>query len=544
MNSMRKKLGITGKLVVSSVAIFAALWLAMTVYSVSQFRHLLYRESVRRVEAQVLNWIEANILQITVTRDPGNLDRLIRDLNARPGISYVMIVDVDSRVLAQSGLPSGLSDAGSAPVVAGITSRLRQTRDSAGHRFLELVTPVKTSGTGMSRDLETMFELASKDALTGQIRTGIEQREIDRELISLAPQHILLYTLLVLLALAVNVTFATRVAQPVKAMARVANQISAGNFSERVRRGVELSDEVGELARNFNQMAERLAEHQHQMDALHADLERKVAERTLELERANRRLQDFLSTVSHELRTPLTSIKAFGQILQDSPLDDATRVRYLDIIDKEADRLTRLISGLLDLAKIKRDDNWSLADADLREIVSKAIAPLAALGTSPQVRLESAGSAPIPVFVDSDRIQQVVTNLVGNAIKFSPENGGIAIRIEERSVSGPHDARAGRFAVVGVSDTGPGIAPEERERIFDSFYRGSRRSPRAPGSGLGLTISKGIVLHHGGEIWVDSEPGSGSTFYFSLPIAAGVPANAVETHAAPRRTHAQEGHSV
>jgi signal transduction histidine kinase len=221
------------------------------------------------------------------------------------------------------------------------------------------------------------------------------------------------------------------------------------------------------------------------------------------------------------LRTPLTSIKAFAQILLDSPLDESTQKRYLDIIDKESDRLTRLISELLDLARIERRVmSWTMVQADLREVVSKAVNPLIALSKTRQIRLEVDPSQRLPVCVDTDRIQQVVTNIVGNAIKFSSESGSIGIRMEERTSSGPREARPGRFVAVAVSDTGPGIPQEEKERIFNKFYRGPRKYPGRSGTGLGLAISREIVVHHDGEIWVESEPGAGSTFFFTVPLRA------------------------
>ncbi len=525
---MHNRLGITGKLVVSSACIFAGLGLAMTLYSVGQLQHLLYEQNVRRVEAQVLNWIESNLSQITITRDPGNLDRLVRELRSKLGIDYVVLLDAEFRIMAKSGLPPQLSTQGPAPSVARITSGLRVTRDSKGRRFYELMTPVKSSGTGMSPELESMFELASGNTVVAHLQVGIDQRDFDREITQLAPRNIALYTLLVLVALMINITLASRVVKPVKEMARVAKQISRGQLTERVQRGPELHDEVGELARNFNQMADRLSENQNEMRTLNADLERKVTERTVELEHANRRLQeldklksDFLSTVSHELRTPLTSIKAFAQILLDSPLDDITQKRYLDIIDKESDRLTRLISNLLDLAKIERREmSWTMANADLREVVSKAVNTLTALCETRQIQLDVGPSHPelLPVCIDADRVQQVLTNLVGNAIKFSSEKAIVGIRLGERNSSGPRGVRPGRYVTVAVSDTGPGIAREEQERIFSKFYHGPQKHPGRPGTGLGLAISREIVLHHEGEIWVESEPGSGSTFYFTLPL--------------------------
>jgi len=554
MKGIRGNLGITGKLVVSSVCIFVGLWLAMTVYSVRQLQRLLYEQNVRRLEAQVLNWIEANLPQITITRDPANMVRLLRELRSKHGISYVVILDRESRVLAQSGLPPNLADQGPARPVAGVTSQPRQTRDSTGRQFLELLTPIKPSGTGMSADLTTMFELAAGNTVAGQIRAGIDQRDIDRELMRLAPQNILLYALLVLLALTVNIMLASRVATPVKTMARVAKQFSAGDLSERVQRGLELRDEVGELARNFNQMADRLEKNREEMNALYAGLERKVAERTLELEHANRRLQeldslksDFLSTVSHELRTPLTSIKAYAQILLDSPLDEPTKTRYLEIIDDESDRLTRLISDLLDLARIERPEmSWAMVPGDLPEIVSKAVNPLVALASARQIRLEVAFAQPLPICVDTDRIQQVVTNLVGNAIKFSPASGRIEIRIQESTSSGPRADRPGRFALVAVSDAGPGIPREERERIFSKFYKRPGKQSSHSGTGLGLAISREIVVHHQGEIWVESEPEFGSTFYFTLPlrVEAEVLAEGDKARAGERSANAEKDNGV
>jgi len=541
---MRKTLGITGKLVASSVGIFAALWLAMTLYSVSQLQDLLYEQNVRRVEAQILNWIEANMSQITITRDQRNLEHLVDHFRSKQAIGYVVILDADRRILAQSGLPKGLSDQGPASEVARVSSQLRHTRDSSGQQFFELVTPVKGSGTGMSPELDTMFELAAGNGVAGYIRAGIAREDITGDLKRLAPHHILLYTLLVVVALVVNIALASRVVKPMKIMARVAKHISAGDFSERVRHGPELGDEVGDLARNFNQMADGLAESREKMAALYADLERKVAERTLELEDANRRLQeldelksDFLSTVSHELRTPLTSIKAFTELLLDSPLDEPTQKRYLDIIDKETDRLTRLISDLLDLAKIERGEiSWTMVQTDLREIVYKAVNPLITLGQTRGIRIEVAPSEAVPVCVDADRIQQVITNLVGNAIKFSSDSGHIGLRIEERANSGPRAARPGSYVAVSVTDTGPGIPREQKEHIFSRFYQDPRNYARRSGTGLGLAISREIVGYHGGEIWVDSELGLGSTFYFTVPLQ-----REEDVLAEARKPHAEEG---
>jgi len=520
---LRRRLGITGSLVLGSVCIFVGLWLAMTWHSVVQLRSILYDQIVRRVEAQVLNWVEANTSQITLTRDPRILKRLVTDLKARRGIAYVILLDGDGRILAQAGVPEHLAETGSASTVAGIVSKVRTAGDSGKRQYFELVTPIRATGTGMNQDLDSMFALTAKSQSEGTIRTGINPAEINRSLEPLIPQNVGLYALLVLIALGISVAFAKRIVTPISTMGRVATQIAAGNLQERVRTGVELQNEVGELVRNFNQMADRLAENHAEMNLLYVGLEQKVRERTVELQEANRKLQEldelksqFLSTVSHELRTPLTSIKAFSEILLDSPPDAATGRRFLEIIDKESDRLSRLISDLLDLSRIEqRAVSWKMANADIQRIVAEAAAPLVSLATDKGLTLEVAEAAPLPVWADADRIQQVVTNLVGNAIKFSPPGGRVHIRVD-RSPGTRHGSEP--CALVAVSDTGPGISQSEREHLFQRFHRGAARQPAGSGTGLGLAISKEIVKQHGGEIWVESELGDGSTFYFTLPL--------------------------
>ncbi|HYM10226.1 MAG TPA: HAMP domain-containing sensor histidine kinase [Bryobacterales bacterium] len=523
-----KRLGITGKLVLSSACIFFALGLAVTWYSVSQLRSMLYQEMARRLEAQALNWIEANTSEIILSPDRRTLGRLVGELQRREGIAYVILTKGDKETLAASGEPAGLVGVGEAEAVPGVKSRLRRLRDGGGRTYYEIQTPVTAAGTGMNTELDTMFGLAAGRQPQGMLRIGVEERELSRRLRQLMRQNVALYAALVLLALAINILLAKRMVTPITTMGRVANQIAGGDLTGRVNTGAALRDEVGELVRNFNQMAQRLAENREEMNLLYSGLEEKVRERTLELEQANRRLQEldelksrFLSTVSHELRSPLTSIKAFAEILLDSPPEIETQKRFLEIINKESDRLSRLISDLLDLAKIESGAmTWRMSQGDLREVIREAAAPLLSLAAEKGVELEVSASEPQTVWGDRDRLQQVVTNLLGNAIKFSPPRGRIEVRLERTSTSGPRAGVPGDYARVAVADAGPGIPPEERERVFERFYQGGKDRDGRGGTGLGLTISREIVLHHGGEIWVESELGAGSTFYFTAPARA------------------------
>jgi signal transduction histidine kinase len=523
-----KRLGIAAKLVCGSACILTGLGLLVTWYSVSQLRGSLYQEMVRRVEAQTLNWIEANTSQIILSGNPQILDGLVVELKKREGIAYVILLDIDGRQRAAIGIPEGVAEEHPTTKEPNGGMRWREMKDARGLRYFELGIPVSTSGTGMNAELGTLFGVAAQNPTWGEVRVGVDRQEFERGVSVLVRKNVALSAALILLAVALSFVFANQMVTPITLMGRAANQIAAGNLSERVQRGLNLQDEVGDLVRNFNRMATRLEENREEMNLLYSGLEEKVRERTKELEQANRRLQeldqlksDFLSTVSHELRTPLTSVKAYSEILLDSSsLDPETKTYFLGIIEKEADRMTRLISDLLDLTKIESGTaTWMMSDSDLGEILRRSVAVLAPNAAEKQIEVRVAASEPQPVWADADRIQEVITNLVGNAVKFCSSGGRIEVKLERATSSGPRISLLGEYVLVTVEDTGLGMVPEERERVFEKFYQGTKSRSIGPGTGLGLAISKEIVLHHRGEIWVESEPGVGSKFYFTLPLS-------------------------
>jgi signal transduction histidine kinase len=541
-----KRLGITSKLVFHSAWILAGLGTSVTLYSVSQLRAALYQEMVRRVEAQTLNWIEANTSQIILSGDPQTLSRLVGALKSQEGIAYVILLDIDGRQRAAIGADGGLAEESSATSEATDTIRWREGRGRDGLRYFELTAPVSASGTGMSTDLGTMFGAAATNPTWGEVRVGVDRQQFEREVSVLVRRNVTPAAVLIFIAIGLSFLFARRMVTPIRLMGRAANQIAAGNLSERVQRGENLQDEVGDLVRNFNRMATRLEENREEMNLLYSGLEEKVRERTSELEQQKRRLQeldqlksDFLSTVSHELRTPLTSIKAYSEILLDSRnLDPETGTRFLSIIEKETDRMSRLISDLLDLTKIESGTaNWMMSDSDLGEIVRAAADLLAPNAAEKRIELQVTSSEPQPVQADADRIQEVITNLIGNGIKFCPRGGRIVVTLDRVATSGPDKRTPGDYAQVAIADNGPGINPDERERVFDKFYQGGKDRSAGSGSGLGLAISREIVLHHQGEIWLESELGVGSTFYFTLPLR--LPRDRIETRAS--ESPAEEG---
>ena len=264
--------------------------------------------------------------------------------------------------------------------------------------------------------------------------------------------------------------------------------------------------------------ASHVIEHSRQLE----QKSRELVQTSAELRAANERLQEldrlkdeFLSIVSHELRTPLTSIRSFSEILFDNPsLDQRERTRYLEIIIKESERLTRLINDILDLAKMQAGrQDWKMVDLAPAAVIEDALTATSGLLAERQVELEIDVAEPLPALhVDRDRLFQVIVNLLSNAVKFSDEAGArVAI-----------SARASRGGIeVGVSDNGPGIPEEARERIFEKFQQASESpSDKPAGSGLGLAICRQIIEHFGGRIWAESRPGQGATLAFWLPAPA------------------------
>ena len=270
------------------------------------------------------------------------------------------------------------------------------------------------------------------------------------------------------------------------------------------------------LADEFNRMAGALKQS-------YDNLEAKVNERTQELRAANEWLRDldrlkssFLSNVSHELRTPLTAIGGIAENLLDGMAGalNEKQVRYITGIKDSGDRLARLIDDLLDLSAIEANRiKLTPTNFTLDDLVYELAEMLKSVAEAKSVALEvRARNGHLMARADSDKITQVLTNLVINAVKFTPSGGKVALTLAP-SIEGD-------WIQVNVTDSGPGMPATEVEKIFDEFYQISQPShEKTAGVGLGLSICKRLVEMHGGAIWVDSSLGRGSSFHFTVPAA-------------------------
>jgi PAS domain S-box-containing protein len=216
---------------------------------------------------------------------------------------------------------------------------------------------------------------------------------------------------------------------------------------------------------------------------------------------------DFLSAAAHEFKTPLAVVKAYAQLVRKRVPSEA---EALDVVERQVDRLNRLVEHLLDLSRLEAGGRELRHDRfDLATLAREAVAPLSAHAPSHVVSVVAEGA--VPVLGDRERIGRVITSLVENAIRFSPDGGPVETRV----------ASAGGEALVSVADRGLGIPADRQPRVFQRYYRAHADRPDDPGGlGVALGLSREIVSRHGGRMWFESEAGRGSVFHFTLPLAA------------------------
>ena len=310
-------------------------------------------------------------------------------------------------------------------------------------------------------------------------------------LVARAFERTLIYSLLAAaLAAAVTATLASlfvaqRIVRPLRLMRAATRRIAAGRYDERVPE--ESEDELGDLAESFNTMARTLQSTQQ------------------------RRL-DLISDVSHELRTPLSTIEGYMEGLIDGVVEPSDETWAL--VHAEAERLRRLVD---DLQQLSRAETGRLAlreervrpEEAIRQVGGRLFPIFDARGVTLKIDVQT---GPPPVLADPDRLAQVLTNLLSNALRHTPPGGSVTAEAEPRRGQ----------VLFRIADTGEGIAPEHLPHVFERFYRADRaRSRGEGGAGLGLAISRALVEAMGGEIWAESEgPGQGAAFSFTLPAAS------------------------
>jgi len=305
---------------------------------------------------------------------------------------------------------------------------------------------------------------------------------------SLRDMQIKILTWLLVVAAAVilmSVYVLRAVTRPVGELREGIAQMSSGDFSARV--DVRGRNEFAELAAAFNSMSQRL-------------------------ELLDKSRNQFVSNASHELKTPLSTMKILIEtILYQDPVDPGMTKEFLTDVNKEIDRLNRIVSDLLTLVNIDSGGmKLTLADVAIHDLLLEQVKRLAPLARENGIELECSAKEALEVAGDSVKLQQVIYNVIDNAIKYTPRGGEVHASL----------SRSGKRAVIRVSDTGIGIPAADIAHVFDRFYRVDKARSRATGgTGLGLSIVKQIVQLHGGNITASSEEGKGTTFTIELPLS-------------------------
>ena len=294
----------------------------------------------------------------------------------------------------------------------------------------------------------------------------------------------------ILLALTLGFVLSWSLIGPIQRIEARLAATASGDFAGHV--DVSNRDELGALAANVNRMNDEL---------------RRLYK---ELEAASQHKSDFLASMSHELRTPLNAIIGFSQVLREEMVGEVNEKQkeYLDDILSSGNHLLSLINDVLDLSKVEAGQvELDIAQFSLREALESGVVMVRERATTDGVRITVEPTDVGIVSGDERRVRQVIFNLLSNAVKFTPEGGSVDV----------HAQRVNGEVRVLVADSGPGIAAEDRERIFEEFQQTEAGIEQREGTGLGLALSKRLVELHGGRIWVEGEVGEGSTFVFTLP---------------------------
>jgi signal transduction histidine kinase len=409
-------------------------------------------------------------------------DRLSRLLIYIAGILAMLILTI---ILVQVLMSPPLGDLIYLIVLLGITSLV-----SAGFGFISHRLGWWRRFPHISQTLILGYILAGSLALFNVWLTA--------RLMFLNQHDLILGTLLLIFASGVSIAFgyfiSNSITQDLKDLVTGAEKISQGDFDTRVK--VSGEDEVAQLAQAFNQMAARLE---------------KAAEAERSLDEARRNL---VAWASHDLRTPLTSIRVMLDALADGVVDDPGTInRYLRQSQNEVKRMSTLIDDLFELAQL--DAGYQHLDFEwiaLADLISDTLESFAAQAKNQGVTLEGTITPDVdPIWVAPDKLSRILDNLVGNALRYTPEGGSICLAAQLE----------GDQVRVEVCDNGNGIAASDLPHVFDRFYRGEksrvRNGEKGDGVGLGLSIVQGLVKAHGGEIWAESEIDVGTKIWFTLP---------------------------
>jgi signal transduction histidine kinase/CheY-like chemotaxis protein len=508
-NSISRKLTWMNMLVSGAALLLACA--AFIGYDMVTFRGTMVRNL--STQAQIIG---SNSVSALLFNDPQSAENTLSALKAAHNILSADIYSTDGKLFASYSRDAGKSS----PAVPSLAPGQLEA-----HWFINKEIVLVRS---------IVFE--GKPAGTVCIRSNLEELENRLQRYVGIASIVLLVCLAA--ALLVSSVFRRAVAEPIIQLADVANAVSREkNYSVRARDS-RASGELAILIDAFNEMLAQIQQNEKALCEARDDLERRVEARTAELvkakgeveafsysilrakeelERASKFKDQFLSTMSHELRTPLNAVIGFSELLTEERYGtlNERQQRYVKHIHTGGKHLLTLINDILDLSKIEAGRlQLTIENVPVSGAFAEVADTMRPLADKKSQTLLSEAPTDLSLRADPIRFKQILMNLIGNAIKFTPEGG--KIQLSARVVDGA--------VRVEVRDSGPGIPLAEQKRIFEAFYRLEESDKKIEGTGLGLAITRRLVELHGAQLGLDSQPGSGSCFFFALPTAEAVKA--------------------
>jgi signal transduction histidine kinase/CheY-like chemotaxis protein len=497
----------------------AALLLACAAFIA--FDMITFRQAMLRNLSTQAQIISSNSVSALLFNDPQSAENTLLALKAAPNILSAQVYLPDGRPFASYSRDRGPHNPVLPPIPSGQTETHWIENDQVA-----LVRSIVLDGKSI-----------------GAVHIRSDLQELHSRYRRYAAIAAIVLSACLLAALLISSIFRRAIADPIVDLSKIAKVVSHDkNYSVRAT-PIRSPAELGILIDAFNEMLAQIQQSETALRMARDGLEQRVRERTAELEAAKREVEEFshsillakeevergskfkdqfLSTMSHELRTPLNAVLGFSDLLADErygPLNDRQQ-RYVSHIHSGGKHLLKLISDILDLSKIEAG-RMELAreDVTVASAFTEVISALHPLAEKKSQALLQQVEPHIHVHADAMRFKQVLTNLVGNAIKFTPEGG----RIELAARQVDDQVR------VEVRDDGPGIPPDQQQRIFEAFVRLTQTGSATEGTGLGLAITARLVELHGAKLGIESQPGKGACFYFSLPLVAIIPEELPQT---------------
>lgn len=493
-NNARRGLGIRGQLMFFLCFICLFLLVLFWILSTQLLEPLYTRHIERQLTTQaenVVSQLDDALAEGTTLSswsfgrlyvNTGFFDKLAMDLYSKGALSS-FCVDISDSTLRQiykienqsycNLHETYLSDASSNEVVNTAIAMRKKCRTSPGG-FKQTLNPPRLSGSAQLLVGRTTADGSYTVLVTTSLVHVAEASNVLSTLLPLAAALIFVF------AMSAAWLFSEWFTKPLRQLSRAARQMAKGNYAVQVES--RRSDELGDLAQDFNHMAE-------------------------EVQRAAQMQRDLLANVSHDLRTPLTLIKGYAETVRDlTGSDDAKRTEQCNIIVDETDRLSTLVNSVMELSKVQSGaEKPNLVDFDMSELCFEVAGRYDALCDKNHWKLDLQADDACPVSADPAMMERVLHNLLGNAFHHIGADGVVVLRAVPQE----------KGCRIEIEDHGPGIPPEDLPYIFDRYYRARQDSGRT-GTGLGLSITKAILQQHGFAFGVNSAVGKGSTFWFEM----------------------------